>query len=429
MTELPSGTVTLLFTDVEGSTRLVQQLGDDYGSVLEELRRLLRKAVADARGHEVDCRADELFAAFERAGDGVEAAVAAQRTIAAHLWTDHAEVRVRMGLHTGEPAVESGVYLGLDVNRAARICSAGHGGEILLSQTTRDIVADRTELRDLGAYTLAGLPRPERIYRLVAPGLRSDFPPLRIEGAERSRLRGVLPARKARQPSIEEVAWQVRALLPAVATPLQKPLAELGAELFTGHRALAGADGFLRQIDRKRLDRRLAAQQNVAYVSQSARREAASLEAQIACVDRLLDRVQALAALAAELASNLDTSLPEARLASFRGRIAAATAELDDALTRAASAVDPLSFRLRRTRRRGVYSSGRKYVVPFVDDLGRERRSEFETLAEAHHFRAGLRIAAKAQQEFIPPFDKGQYGAGGGGPASSPRCAAAPDHP
>lgn len=120
--------------------------------------------------------------------------------------------------------------------------------------------------------------------------------------------------------------------------------------------------------------------------------------------------------MAAELASNLGTSRPEERLASFRGRVAAATAELDDALTSAASVLDPLSFKLRRTRRRGVYSSGRKYVVPFVDDLGRERRSEFETLAEAHHFRQGLRIAAKAQHDYIPPWNKGsQYGAGGGG--------------
>ena len=416
MAELPSGTVTLLFTDVEGSTRLVQQLGDDYGGVLDQLRGLLRKAVADAGGHEVDCRADELFAAFHGATDGIQAAVAAQQMVAAHAWPEHAEVRVRMGLHTGEPAVASGVYLGLDVNRAERICSAGHGGQILLSQTTRDLVTERAELRDLGAYALAGLPRPERIFRLVAPGLRSDFPPLRVESAERSRLRGMLPARRSRRPSIEDAAWQIRTLLPSVAAPLQKPLAELGAELFTGHRALAGADRFLSQIDRRRLARRLAAQQNVAYVSQSARREVESLEGQIACVDRLLDRQQALAELAAELASNLGKSRPEERLASFRGRIAAATAELDDALARAASVVDPLSFKLRRTRRRGVYSSGRKYVVPFVDELGRERRSEFETLAEAHRFRAGLRIAAKAQQEFIPPFDKGgQYGAGSSG--------------
>ena len=137
MTELPSGTVTLLFADVEGSTRLVQQLGDGYGGVLDQLRQLLRTAVADAGGYEVDCRADEMFVAFQRAKDGVDAAVAAQQLIGAYAWPELAVVRVRMGLHTGEPVVESGVYLGLDVNRAARICSAGHGGQILLADDAR----------------------------------------------------------------------------------------------------------------------------------------------------------------------------------------------------------------------------------------------------------------------------------------------------
>ena len=108
------------------------------------------------------------------------------------------------------------------------------------------------------------------------------------------------------------------------------------------------------------------------------------------------------------MTSNFDKSRPDERVASFRGRVAAATAELDDALTRAARVLDPLSFKLTRTSRRGVYRSRRKYVVPFVDDLGRDRRSEFETLAEARRFRSGLRIAAKAQREFTP-FDRENF--------------------
>ena len=393
--ELPSGTVTLLFADVEGSTRLVQQLGAGYGGVLGELRRLLRRAVAEAAGEEVDCRADELFAVFRGARDGVAAAVAAQRLLGAQAWPDGAQVRVRIGLHTGEPAVVGDAYLGVDVNRAARICAAGHGGEILLSQTTRDLVGEGVELRDLGAFALAGLPGPERIFRIVVPGLRSDFPPLRVEAADKRRLPQRLPKRRSRKPTFEEAAWQVRAMLPAAAPVLQESLAGLAGELFVAHRALAGADGFLARIDRKRLAARLAAQREVTLVSPRARQEAESLEAKIACVDRLLDRRQVLAELTPELSAGLVDSSEQ--IASLRGRVTRATAELDDAVMGAARALDPMSFKLGRTRHRGVYRTGRKYVVPFLDDLGGERLREFDTLTEAHNFKVGLRIAEKAQ--------------------------------
>ncbi len=288
-----------------------------------------------------------------------------------------------------------GAYLGVDVNRAARICAAGHGGEILLSQTTRDLVGDGVELRDLGAFALAGLPKPERIFRIVVPGLRSDFPRPRVEAAERRRLRQRLPKGRSRKPTFEEAAWQVRALLPGAAPVLQEPLAKLGTELFVAHRALVGADGFLARIDRKRLAARLAAQREVTLVSPRARQEAESLEAKIACVDRLLDRRQALAELTPELSRSVVDSSEQ--IASLRGRLTRATAELDDAVMRAARALDPTSFKLGRTRHRGVYRSGRKYVVPFLDNLGGERRREFETLTEAHNFKDGLRIAEKAQ--------------------------------
>jgi class 3 adenylate cyclase len=160
MPGLPSGTVTLLFTDIEGSTALVQQLGESYGEVLAEHRRLLRGAVAEAGGCEVDCRADELFAAFQRAGDAVRAAIAGQRALGDHAWPEGAILRVRMGLHTGEPAVEGGAYLGLDVNRAARICADAHGGQVLLSQTTRELVTRDAQTEDLGWFSLAGLTEP-----------------------------------------------------------------------------------------------------------------------------------------------------------------------------------------------------------------------------------------------------------------------------
>src|SRR5436189_3697847 len=137
MSDLPQGTVTLLFTDVEGSTKLVHELGDAYAAVLADHRRLVRDAVAAAGGYEVDSRGDEFFLAFPAAGAAAGAAVALQRSLAEHEWPDGVQVRVRVGLHTGCPTVRDGAYFGIDVHRAARICQAGHGGQVLVSAATR----------------------------------------------------------------------------------------------------------------------------------------------------------------------------------------------------------------------------------------------------------------------------------------------------
>jgi DNA-binding NarL/FixJ family response regulator/class 3 adenylate cyclase len=181
--ELPSGTVTLLFTDVEGSTELVQELGDDYPRLLSDHRRLLRSAMESVGGYEVDCRGDEFFVAFSDAGDALAGVVAAQRAFALHEWPGAATLRVRMGLHTGQPAFVDDSYIGLDVHRAARICSAGHGGQVLLSEATREALPGgeppEAGLRDLGEHRLKGLPAPERLFQVVADGLASEFPPLR----------------------------------------------------------------------------------------------------------------------------------------------------------------------------------------------------------------------------------------------------------
>ena len=175
--------MTFLFTDLEGSTQLVQRAKDAYGDILSDHRRLLREAVAASGGHEIDCRADEFFIAFRGARDAVAAALAGQRAFAAHPWPGGLDVRVRMGIHTGEPSVGDEGYLGLDVHRAARIAAAGHGGQVLLSQTTRDLLgggdAAGVRLKDLGEHELPDLPRPERIYQIVAPDLPAEFPPLR----------------------------------------------------------------------------------------------------------------------------------------------------------------------------------------------------------------------------------------------------------
>ncbi len=178
MPDLPHGTVTLVFTDVEGSTQLVGRLGDRYAELLDDHRRLLRAAVDAADGHVVDHRGDEFFLVFEDATRAAEAVSEAQRAIAEHEWPDGVELRVRMGMHTGEPNIRDRSYFGLDVHRAARICQAGSGGQILLSQRTRDALDSGHELEDLGEHELQGLEQPERLFQLNVPGLPSAFPPL-----------------------------------------------------------------------------------------------------------------------------------------------------------------------------------------------------------------------------------------------------------
>jgi class 3 adenylate cyclase len=183
MSELPRGTVSFLFSDIEGSTHLLHHLGDRYADLLTTYRQLLRAAFQAAEGYEIDTAGDGFFVVFPRATHAVAAAVAAQRAIAAHPWPAGAQVRVRMGLHTGEPTLTPGGYVGLDVHRAARICAAGHGGQILLSQTTRALVEHDlpkgTSLRDLGTHRLKDLQHPERLIQLVLPDLPADFPLLK----------------------------------------------------------------------------------------------------------------------------------------------------------------------------------------------------------------------------------------------------------
>jgi len=178
MPDLPDGTVTLVFTDVEGSTQLVRELGDAYAQLLGEHRRLLREAVEQARGHVVDHRGDEFFMVFDDPCRAAEAVTMAQRAFATHPWPEGVELRVRMGLHTGKPTFREGAYYGLDVHRAARIAQAGSGGQILLSQQTRDELGRSFELEDLGEHELPGLGEPERLFQLTVLGLPSSFPPL-----------------------------------------------------------------------------------------------------------------------------------------------------------------------------------------------------------------------------------------------------------
>jgi predicted ATPase/class 3 adenylate cyclase/DNA-binding XRE family transcriptional regulator len=183
LNDLPTGTVTLLFTDMEGSTRLLQQLGDRYANLLAQCRRLLRAACVQYNGHEVDTLGDAFFMTFARATDAAAAAIAMQRVLANQPWPPGISVQVRIGMHTGEPQLSSEGYTGLDVHHTARIMSVAHGGQVLLSHTTRELVEqslpEGVYLRNLGEHRLKDLQRPSRLFQLSSLDLPADFPPLK----------------------------------------------------------------------------------------------------------------------------------------------------------------------------------------------------------------------------------------------------------
>ena len=194
MQDLPAGTVTFLFTDIEGSTALLKQLGHDrYDEVLADHERLLRAAIAAHDGRVVDTQGDSFFAAFQTAGDAVAAAADAQRELAAHEWGGGVEVKVRMGLHTGEPKVGEERYVGIGVHRAARIGAAGHGGQVLLSSTTKELAEEDlpsgVTIRDLGERRLKDIDQPQRLYQLIVEGLQSEFAQLKTLDVELRRKR------------------------------------------------------------------------------------------------------------------------------------------------------------------------------------------------------------------------------------------------
>jgi class 3 adenylate cyclase len=182
MVTLPSGTVTFVFSDIEGSTSLVKRFGDGYGELLTTHRRLVRETFAGYGGIEIDTQGDAFFFAFARARDAVAAAVDVQRAHAEHDWPEGANVRIRMGLHTGEPAVGEEGYHGLDVVRAARLGGIGGGGHVVLSETTRALLGstlpEGVTVHPLGERRLKDLDEPERVYELDIEGVpRSDEPP------------------------------------------------------------------------------------------------------------------------------------------------------------------------------------------------------------------------------------------------------------
>ena len=201
MNGLPGGAVTFLFTDIEGSTRLVKALRERYPQILADHRRLIRAAIAAHDGHEVDTQGDAFFVAFAGAKQAVLCAVAIQRALAAHGWQADGRVRVRIGVHTGHAVPSGGMYTGLAVHRAARICAAACGGEVLVSQATQSIIADEEEndpgfaLVDLGERRLKDLDRPVRLFQVAAPGLDAPGAATGRRAPEWARRRGrALPA-------------------------------------------------------------------------------------------------------------------------------------------------------------------------------------------------------------------------------------------
>jgi class 3 adenylate cyclase len=175
MTNLPAGTVTFVFSDIEGSTKLLKQLGDRYAELLAAHRGIVRTVFGEHGGVEIDTQGDSFFFAFARARDAVAAAVEAQRRHVDHDWPEGLAVRVRMGLHTGEPALGSEGYLGVDVVRAARLAATGRGGSVLLSETTRALLGgglpEGVSVHALGERRLKDIDEPERIYELDIPGV------------------------------------------------------------------------------------------------------------------------------------------------------------------------------------------------------------------------------------------------------------------
>jgi class 3 adenylate cyclase len=336
MTALPRGTVTFLFSDIEGSTRLLTELGPLYETILDDQRRLLTEAVEDAGGHIVDRSGDAMFAAFERAQAAVAAAIAAQRAVGEHEWPAGAELRLRMGLHSGEPSVTGEGFVGLSVHKAARICAAGHGGQVLLSSTTCELAQDGLPpdvvLFDLGEHHLKDFSKPERITQLVIGSLPAVLTPIRtveaqpdetaFAGQEEEVAAASEPAfatdvspgaaaetRSGRQLVDRLIGWREgrwsrrgqRSSMEAAGMhlyaasriapddALRTQTARLGGAVSKLARAVDDADKLLGARDRKALARRLA-ESYAAPLSEHAVETAEVLVHQISALDALADR-------------------------------------------------------------------------------------------------------------------------------------------
>jgi class 3 adenylate cyclase/DNA-binding beta-propeller fold protein YncE len=210
VSDLPRGTVTLLFTDIEGSTQLQHRLGERYQDVVREHRRLLEAALDEHGGFVIDRQTESFFVVFTRARHAAQAAADAQQALAEQKWPDGVQVKVRMGIHSGDPELDGDRYVGLAVSRAARVCASAHGGQVLLSSSARALMSDDgTVLRSLGSYRLKDFAEPEPISQLVVDGLPSQFPPIRTEAVSSRKTRLLLVAAGVLLASVATLAIAV----------------------------------------------------------------------------------------------------------------------------------------------------------------------------------------------------------------------------
>ena len=333
MGELPTGTVTFLFSDIEGSTQLLRELANSYEQLLTEHREVMEASVDESGGHVVDTQGDAFFVAFERAGDALRAAVAGQRRLSEHAWPDGREPRVRMGIDTGEPSRVGGGFVGLPVHRAARICAVAHGGQVLLSRTTRGLVEDSLPtdvmLIELGEHRLKDFDRAEPISQLAIEGLRSTFPPLRTPeshpreeppfAGQEEQLAVAAQAAVAAAPARVDWRTWARAMwkqhsggpLARRSTPrrlereglrlysmarviaprddLAYATRRLGGAMVVAGRRVRTADRHLAETDRKALADRLSNYRSLAFLSESDIRAADALALRVAAVDSLAE--------------------------------------------------------------------------------------------------------------------------------------------
>jgi class 3 adenylate cyclase len=437
MPELLTGTVTFLFTDVERSTERLVRAPEAYARSLDEHRRILRAIVAERGGREVDCRGEEFFFAFARANDAVAAAIAAQSLFAGLASPTSEGLAVRMGIHTGQPTVRDDGYLGLDVHRAARICSLARGGQVLISRTTRELLVAAREssvsMRDLGSLPLKGFPEPEEVFQVEAAGLRSRFPAPRSgqrtaesssAGRERELAAAALRAlgvhrslghvRRAFKPRVEQrgladLGWEVRARLTAAPEPLRGQLAELGGELFAASRSVVAVDRYLSDVDRKRLTRLLAEDTELGLLSKRAAAAAEATAGRLRLVNALSEARQSSEQGLDEIGSAIQQICAQveagahgeaaALVAKARRSVRALASDLDGALAAARAAVKA-EGQLRRTRHRGIFRRGEHYVVPYFDEVGLEHEKEFKTIAMARAFRDARREDEKRKVDF-----------------------------
>jgi class 3 adenylate cyclase len=430
---LPTGTVTFLMTDVEDSTGLVERLGERWDDALARQRELVRSSIRAAGGEEIDAHGDELFAAFSHASAAATAAREIQRAFAAEPWPDGAAVRVRIGLHTGEPRLSDEGYLGIDVHVVARVCAAGHGGQVLATRVTAELLAPEATVA-LGEHQLKGVARSIGIFQLVGDDPGRRFAPLRaarddaglvqeredeLAGAALAAVRPRLLSRALsgrKQRGLADLAWEARARRSGTPSALREALTAVATALLDAARAAADAERLLSRTDERALARRLREYRDLAVVSRTAEGEAAAVERQLTLLQRVRVSRAALAAVEPEIEAAVTASSPTPEtLASAVEPVSAAAAALTAVVEEAQNLLGDAAMRLRRTRSRGVYRLGDLYAVPFVDSLGLDRVRRFDSRREAKGFAYSLRFIAKAQTGYTGPSWRGADSSGGGG--------------